>query len=403
MKISNRLTHVYRGVRAPVSWFGAVLAIFGVLWSGPSLAVSGCLAGGATNKLCLSLTSIPGDSVQPSQLAGTPTYVKYTATLSNTELATSRFVGVTFDLSPVSGFVSFTAEGGTTCSMSGSQVSCFVDKLDRFDPQTITLVAEAPLYTTQATQLVNTAVFGFQGNTATVSKSVAVSSTSGSSFVPAGEEVTIVSEKETENPADQVTAENPLFAKATLPPQPVDTYAKISIITNGPLNSNCETGVFLTPWDGGPYLCRATGHRWAEFDVGVTEGAQLPAPYGATNPMQFTMIWDSSVISPDQQPPNEVFTTGVPSFAVFYAQPERTPYPDSVAARAFADLCSTLNPLPPCLTGVTRLESGDWLASGIKVNDGTDIPTPLDQFQEVLGSLLMIGVADAGSLTPPIM
>ena len=68
----SRLDDV-RGFRARAILASALLAPCALFWSAPSLAVSGCLTGGSTNKLCLDLTSVPGDSVQPSQLAGTPT------------------------------------------------------------------------------------------------------------------------------------------------------------------------------------------------------------------------------------------------------------------------------------------------------------------------------------------
>lgn len=383
----------------------ALLApVSALFWTTPGLAASGCLVGAATNKLCLDLRSIPGDSVQPSQLAGTPTYVKYTAVVSNTALATSRFVNATFTLSPASGFVSVSSESDVTCSLNGSTVSCFIDKLDRIDPKTITLVAEAPRVPTSATEMVNTAVFGFEGNTATVAKSVAISTTSGASYVPAGEEVTVVSEPEADNPEDQVTAEDPLFAKVTLPPQPVDYYADISIISDGPVNANCTTGVFLTVFDGGPYLCRdgLNPRRWAEFDIGETEGALPPVLFTAQSPMQFTMMWDATLVRTEQQAPNDIATTGLPPFAVFYGQPsQQSPYPDSIDARAFADSCNTLVPMPPCISTVERFGNGDWRVSGLKQTDQSDIPTPVEQLLSSLNFLL--GTADASGVLPPIM
>lgn len=384
---------------------GTLLAPLGaLLWSGPGLAAQACLAGAAPNKVCLTLDSIPVESVQPSRLAdGQPTYVQYKAVLSNTALATSRFVELDFDLAPASGFVSVVADAGMRCTFSGSHVDCLVDKLDRIEPLNVTLVAEAPRHPTTATQLLNTAVFGFQGNTATTSKSVAVSGTSGRTFIPAGQTAVLVTEPETADPSQQVSEGSPTFGKVFLPAQPVDTYARIGIVSNGPLNSNCQTGVFFTVFDGGPYLCRDTGRRWTEFDVGVTEGAQPPALYAAANPMQFTLIYDASTIAEAQLPPSAAAPTGTPAFAVFYAQPENNPYPDSVAARAFAERCSDTGNVPPCINSVTRLGSGDWAVTGLKVNDGTDIPTPLDQLQDVLASLLMIGSADAKGVLPPIM
>lgn len=370
-------------------------------WSAPGLAVSGCLPGAAPNKLCLDFSSIPGDSVQPSQLAGTPTYVKYKGKLSNTSLATSRFVTLTFDLVPASGFVSVEAED-MACSINGSRVSCLVDKLERIDPLDFTLVAEAPLHPTTATQLTNTAVFGNNGNTATIVHTIGVSTTAGRSYVPAGEEVTVVSSPETD-PAHQVSPEDPLWAKATLPPQPVDYYAEIEIITEGPRMANCVNGLYVSVFDGGPYLCRdaLSPRRWASFNVGETEGALEPMYFTAANPMAFTMIWDASIVPAEQQPPNELFTTGVPQFAVFYAQPENNPYPDSVNARAFADTCGTLAAAPPCLETVERFGTGDWRAVGLKQTDQSDLATPIDDLFSMLDFLL--GTADAKGILPPIM
>jgi hypothetical protein len=390
-----------RSSRAPVVAAALLAPLCAVLWSGPSLATSACLKGDATNKLCLDVSSIPGDSVQPSQLAGTPTYVKYTAVLSNTSLATSRYVQMSFDLTPASGFVSFEAEDGITCSLSGSNVSCLVDKITRIDPLSLTLVAEAPRVPTTATAMVNTAVFGFQGNTTTLNHTLAVSSTSGKSYVPAGEEVTIVTEPETADPAEQVTAEKPLWGKVTLPPQPRDYYARVSVIDNGPAMANCVAGVSASATDGGPYVCRSNPRQWVEFDVGETAGAEEPVLFAADNPMQFTMMWDTSIVPSTQLPPSPIAPTGTPAFAVFYAQPERTPPPATVDARAFSDLCDATAPVPPCLTGVNRFDNGDWRASGLKVTDQSDLQSPLAPLVAVLD--LLLGRADATGILPPIM
>lgn len=393
--------------RSAAGSLAVILAPLGaLLWSGPGLAASGCLAGAATNKLCLSLDSIPADTVQPSGLAGTDTFVKYTAVLSNTALATSRFVDVTFALSPASGFVSFEAEAGMSCTRSGSTVSCFVDKIDRIDPLSLTLIAEAPQYPTTATQLVNTAVFGYQGNTATISESVAVSETSGTSYVPKDTQVTIVTEPETADPADQVTADNPLWGKVTLPAQPRDYYARISVINDGPQASNCVGGLFLSVTDGGPYVCRneQAPARWVQFDVGSTPGLEDPVAFGADDPMQFTLMWDTSIVPATQLPPTPALPTGTPPFAVFYAQNE-TPTPAVVVARAFADTCSATEPVPPCLTGVQRFDNGDWLASGLKTNDGSDLLAAADSPVARMYALLNFFMASATALPikPPIM
>jgi hypothetical protein len=399
------MSRFIRSFRRPAVLAGAVLFAAGALVpADPSFAEAACLKGGAANKLCVDLTSIPGDAVQPSGLAGTPTYVKYTAVLSDTT-ATSRNIMLSLDLSPASGFVSIEAEPGLSCGISGSTVTCYADKLEVVNPLTLVAVAEAPRHPTAVTQLVNTATIGWNGNTAGTQKAVAVSDTSGRTYVPAGTQVTLVTGPESADPAQQTSPEQPLFGKVTLPPQPQDYYARIAVVSDGPAISNCTAGVFTSGVDGGPYLCRtepAGGpHRWVEFDVGTTPGANPPVLFGTANPMQVTLVWDASMISSAQLPPTALAPTGTPSFAVFYAQTERTPPPATVVARAFARSCSSS--APPCLTSVQRFGTGDWTASGLKPTDESDwlAASPLAPLYAALDFL--IGEAGAGGIKPPIL
>lgn len=386
--------------------FAAAVAGLAATWTAPAAAETACLKGLAPNKMCVDLGSVPGDTVQPSGLAGTPTYVKYTATIRVNGLASSRNIALTLDLSPATGFVSIEPEAGLACSITGSNVSCLADKLDGANPLTLVAIAEAPRHPTTVTELVNTAEVGWNGNTATAQRTVEVSETAGRTYVPANTEVTLVTSPEAADPAEQVTPDAPLWGKVTLPPQPVAYYARVAVIGDGPAAANCTGGLFLSATDGGPYVCRneQDPNRWVQFDVGATPGFADPVLFGADDPMQFTMMWDASIVPATQLPPTPALPTGAPPFAVFYSTND-TPTPPTVVARAFADTCEATGNAPPCLTGVDRFATGDWRASGLKTTDGSDLVAAARTPLERLFAALDYVVAPAGALgiKPPIM
>jgi len=374
------MSHVTRGSRAPVTLAAALLAPLCVLfWSGPGMAASACLKGVSLNKLCMELTSEPGSSVQPSGLAGTKTYVKYNVEIKNLVAATSRNVSATLTIVPApSSALTFTANAGLACAVSGATVSCVADKLDGIDPVTFTVTAEAPQYPTTVTEMVATGVIGWNGNTAQTSQTVAVSNTAGESFVPKDKEVTLAT-----SDSDDVTAENPRYGRITLPPQPFDYVASIDVVADAPANSNCISGIYFST-DGGPFICRddETPGRAIRINVGAAE-------FTAANPAVYTEKWDTTIVPATQLPPTAAAPTGTPPFATFTAPLSA----EGNATAAYSALwlqCSTTVPVgPPCIGSVQQLANGDWQAVGLRTNDGvTLVRSPLAPLLAVLDFLI---------------
>jgi hypothetical protein len=395
-----------RSIRRPAIGLASALTLScGLAWSGTGLAATSCLKGGSTNKLCLDLSSIPGDVVQPSELAGTKTYVKYTATLRNVVAATSRNVTMDLSFSPAPpSAISVATDSGVACAApTATGVSCTVDKLGYLDPLTVVVVVEAPQYPTTVTQMLATGTYGWNGNTSTTSQSVAVSDTGGRSYVPANTEVTLVTEPEASDPSTQTSVGDPLFGKVTLPPRPTAYFAQISVI-GGPAVTNCTGGFFLSATDGGPYACRNAGNRWVQFDAGSTPGSDAPVVFDAAAPMHFSMIWDASLVPATQLPPTPLTPTGTPAFAVFYSHND-TPPPAAVAVRAFSQNCSATANVPPCLIAVTHFDNNAWRAEGLKVTDGTDeialAGSPVEKLYAMLNFFLP--TAQGLPIKPPIM
>lgn len=365
-----------------------------VVWAGPSAAspvASACLKGGATNKLCLDiLESVPASAVQPSGLAGTRTFVKYSLAIRNLVAATSRNVALGFTVTPAPvAPMSFEAATGLVCSVSGATLSCLADKLGNIDPLNVTLVAEAPQYPATVTQVVGTGVIGWNGNTATTSHSVAVSNTAGDSYVPANTRVTLATSDN-----DEVTPESPLYARVTLPPQPDAYRATVTIVTDAPANANCVSGIYLTVVDG-PFVCRDIDfpRRGIRVEFG-------DAVFTNADPAIYLQKWDASIVPATQLPPDPVSPSGTPPFAVFGVEKEDAGGPTANYG-AISDLCGP-DTGPPCLTGVQHLAGGDWAAESRRVTPATEAArkwTPLAPLQAVLD--LVISRAEAQTIPKP--
>lgn len=355
-----------------------------LLWAGPGMAATTCLKGNSPNKLCLDLSSVPGTSVQPSQMATTTTYVKYTAAIRNLVAATSRTVSLTLTLNPAPpSDVSFTADSGLACtSIIGPDhtaigVNCLADKLAGVDPLNVTLVAEAPRYPTTVTQVVNTGVIGWNGNTASTSKTVAVSTTAGDSYVPANQQVTLAT-----SDSDDVTADSPLYGRITLPPQSMAYRATITIVGDAPADSNCVDGIYLST-SGGPFICRDAGspRRAIRIDLGS-------AVFTAEGPAVFTEKWDTSIVPATQLPPTQAAPTGIPPFAMFSASLEQQGNATAAYDAVFAQCEIAGNAVlgAPCLTGVQQLANGDWQVDSLRTNDGA----PLAKVRSTLAPLYAV-------------
>jgi len=353
------MSHANARGRVSAVFSAAVLAL---LWSGHGVAASACLKGEALNKLCISLTSSPASEVQPSGLAETKTFVKYAGEIRNLVAATSRNVLTTVTISPApASALTFTGEAGLACSVSGATLSCLADKLEAVDGLAFTLVAEAPTYPTTATQMLATAVIGWNGNTATATHALAVSNTAGDSYVPRDTEVTLAT-----NDSDDVTAENPRYGRIKLPPQPFDYVASIEVVGNAPANANCVNGIYLSTAYGGPFVCREGGapQRAIRIDVGT-------AVFGSDNPIVYFEKWDTSIVPATQLPP-PAGPSGTPPFAQFSAPLSLSGAPAAPYA-AWAVLCGVdvtgETVTPPCINSVEQLGNGDWAVDSLRISN----------------------------------
>jgi hypothetical protein len=335
-------------------------AVLALLWSGQGMAAQACLKGEALNKLCLSLTSQPATEVQPSGLATTKTFVKYEATVRNLVAATSRYVQTTVTINPApASAMTFEAEAGLVCSVSGATVTCVADKIDGIDGLDFAVIAEAPTYPTTATQMVATGVIGWNGNTATATHTLAVSDTAGESYVPPDTEVTLATDD-----SDDVTAENPRYGRIKLPPKPFAYVASIEVVGNAPANANCANGIYLSAAYGGPYVCRdnETPQRAIRVDLGTTE-------FTAEDPIEFTEKWDTTIVPATQLPPSPAAPTGLPPFAQFTASRTFAGSP-SAPYSAWSLPCGTDSTgalvEAPCIKQVQQLPNGDWQVDSLR-------------------------------------
>ena len=318
-------------------------------------AASACL-NDDEQKVCLALAAAPDDQLQPSGIGSSgDTFVVYAATVTNIDSQSSRYVDVDVQLGPGASVHSLTSDQNGICTVAGDRARCSYDKHLVSGPVQIGMEARVPDYAGEATpaEMVNTVRFGWNGRTSTVRSTIPIAP-AGYSYVPPNTRVTLVTAEPTADPADQADAATPLFARMVVPPAPYPRLARLRIVGDGPdISDDCADGVFLEPGgDGGPYLCRdnANPRRWIE--------AALEGHYPG-DPIEFGLIWDTSLVSPAQLPPTTVSPTGTPRFAVFYNAGG-----ENSDTRAFAERCQEAG--EPCLASVEAFSNGDWSATLLK-------------------------------------
>lgn len=379
-------------------FLGQALAGTAVLFGGQSAAMadvaSACL-NDDLDKVCLALVAAPDDILQPSLTGGDDTFVIYGATLTHIENQSTRFVDVSFALTAGASVRSIVSDQNGVCSSSGNQAQCLYDKLLVDGPVQIGLEVRLPDFAGAATptEMVNSVEFGWNGRTSMVRSAIPMSA-SGYSYVPPNTRVTLVTAEQSTDPADQTNAENPLFAKMVVPPAAFPRLARLRITGQGPdISADCAAGIYFKPnGDGGPYICRDNDNprRWVE--------AALEGEY-PSDPIEFGLIWDTSIVPPTQLPPTPLTATGTPRFAVFYNAGD-----ENSENRAFAQQCA--NTTEPCLRDVTAFGNGDWSATLLKAtlaDPGSAGPEPLSsQLLELVMPDGGIGIQGFIPSTPPV-
>lgn len=357
----------------PSKHFAAAAAAFAplgaLLWAASAHAAPACV--GDRTQVCVDVVAAPGSSVQPSRMVGTDTYVRYNVTVSvNRKKAND--VGLLLDLpngyAINRNFGSFDVPADVTCTPSGGkQVSCTVAHLNYGAPKVLRVIANAAPFkgTSTATQQTATASLTWDLRSASVTHTLPVSLTSGTSFVPPNQGLGLATAPEA---AEQVTADKPLWAWMIIPARPESFVASVAVVDNGPDRTADCSGDFST---SGPTVCRDTGNprRWIMTD--------LPDyVFTPERPLQFTLEWDASII------PGVQSTDLTPPFAIYHNQTDvGVPYGPT---RAFANRCG-VPAVAPCISFVSRnTTTGDWRAMFYKGNDGSDMQGPLGSLQALL-------------------
>lgn len=356
----------------------------------PAAAAPTCLLDNP-GKLCVSFDAvIPPDRVQPAGEGGTPTYVDYSLTLRNLGQTSTRNVSFAMTLTPQARIAEFSASH-PGCTVSATAVSCQYDKLVVQQGVTFDVLVEVPAL--QAPDqpdypLINTVTFGWNGNTQTASYTNTVSVYGAASYVPPGQQVTLVTGPEQPDRALQTDAGAPLWAKLTIPAEDhPGLYATLAVVDDGP-TFDCATGIYTqTTGDIGFYVCRDTGqpNRW------VRSTTEPHWQFEPGNPLTWELVWDTSIVPPLQLPPTPLAPTGTPPFAVFHRGGE-----DGAATTAWARTCDAH--APPCIDRVEQYGSADWGATFLKRAVGAE---PEDGTQEDLLCVL-IGCFSTQGLIPPI-
>lgn len=385
------LTQASAGRLLPIRRLMAAGALgLSLLHALPAVAAPTCLLNN-DDKLCASFDAVvPADQVQPGGEGGTPTFIQYALTLSNVGQTSTRFVTFALATSPDANFVEFTSSK-PGCTVSGADVSCQFDKLNAGNTITLRALVQVPTLTSpdQADYaLINTATFGWNGNTQTASYANTVSVYGAASYVPSGQQVTLVTGPEQSDRALQTDADTPLWAKLTVPAEDHGgLYMTLAVVDDGP-SFDCGTGIYTqTEGDIGFYVCRDTDHpqRW------VRSTSEPHWQFAADNPLQWDIVWDTSIVPLLQLPPTPLAPTGTPPFAVFHRGGEV-----DAGTSAYARTCDTN--APPCLVAVEQYGSADWGATFLKRAVGAE---PEDGTQQDLVCLL-IGCISAQGLIPPI-
>lgn len=366
----------------------------------PALAQSACLLDNP-NKLCTTFESVvPADRVQPTAEGGTPTYIDYHLTLKNLGQTSTRYVAFALATSPDANFVEFSASM-PGCTVSGADVSCQFDKIDAQATISFHALVQVPALLSPAQPdyvLANTATFGWNGNTKNVSAVTTVSVYGSASYVPPGQQVTLVTGPENPDRSLQTDADNPRWAKLTIPADFSHDgfYAKLEVVGDAP-TFDCPSGIFIETHedDVGLYVCRDVASPNRSVRTTFSENWLFE-----TQPLVWDLAWDASIVPLIQLPPTPIGPTGTPPFAVFHRGGE-----DDAETRAYSKTCDA-NPTP-CVGGVQRFGSGDWTATFSKRSVGAagfDGDSSQDQLLQLpdLNCLLNGGCISTQGVIPPI-
>jgi Domain of unknown function DUF11 len=288
--------------------------------------------------VCMTVSDDPA-VVSPSS-ADSPTYVVYTATVTNRAQSTITHVTATATFSDGLVLDSASSSVGSCTTVSG--LSCTIGRLARNATATVTAVAKAPQ--TEGTVIASFR-FSFderfndsgapdpKQDTVSEDEKTTIEALSGTaaSFVPKGASVTLTTDPTNTGVA---TTSDPLIGQAIITTSPTATTALIDEVS---LTLPCPKKV----------ICRSGD--WFHADI----------PGTFDPPLAFPLRWDRTVI------PSSL---NAKKFSLLY-----TACLDGCQLQVISRQCSSATPSTselPCLTGVAKLADGDWKATLVSDHNG---------------------------------
>jgi hypothetical protein len=303
--------------------------------TGSGASTPECSASGP--HVCVDLVGTPA-TVPPSD--DTPHYVSYVSHVTNDGNQTATHVTANIELTGGLTLDSVTSTLGS-CSVDG-QPTCVLGRLAGGASATVAFVALAPEVEGDASATL-TASFDERANDgptadpkqdtvrASETTTVEVLDGTAASFVPKGASLVL-----TTDPTDTgvATATDPLIGQAVITTSPTATTALIDEVT---VSLPCPKKV----------ICRA----------GDWFHASIPGTFDP--PLAFPLRWDSTLI------PSSL---NAKKFALLY-----TECLDGCKLQVITSKCSSETPSAgelPCLSGVKKLQDGDWVATLLNNHNG---------------------------------
>ena len=319
-------------------------AVFAVAAAGILALLGGAARSGATGhekcttsgpRVCISVTSTP-NPVSPST-DNSPTYISYSAAVTNRSYKKAKDVDVDIALPAGSGFVSASASTGTCTGGSGS-VHCELGTLSPWATASLSLVVTAPAEEGEAaatftvTFVTDSDDYYSEHHTLQTVELTEVKATEGTAttFVPAGASVTISTDP---TGTGVVSPADPQSADAIVTMAPTSTTASLEEVA-GALQCPDQT------------VCR--GGDWVL--------ATIPGTFDP--PLAFVLRWDQTLVPKSQKAKN---------FVVL-----RTTCLDGCPIEKISRKCQSNSPTAaevPCLANVKK-KHGDWTGTLFDTHNG---------------------------------
>jgi hypothetical protein len=310
-----------------------------------------------------------------------------------------RHATLEMNLNPATGYSEIVAGPDLDCSASTSiTISCVTDKLDDTNPRYVTVKAPAPA----SGNLVNTAVFGWKGNTATVTTTMGTAPPpAGYTYFPPGP--AMLKTKATKS----VSAQDPVYSEVAFTSPAGGVMASLKIVTKNsvpkPPALPCTGGLFYTA-GGQALLCHDADNILADLTnntliPGGDSSRYLYLDVMTDQPIEFSaLVLDHSSIYPGNV---QVALSALFPPPIFYAG--KNADGTFTAVRGTGVTCASNGNVAPCMNGLQQTPEGNF---EFTAKLSLDVPfivakTPTDHLFALMD--LVLHPVVAGTIKPPVL